>query len=116
MPLGGRPGGRTQMSSSTRLYGLIWALFAVGLWGCGSDAPMSAVQSPAPPASTVVAEVTQRTVPIYGEFAARTRAMQTVELRARVEGFLEQVLFQEGAPVQAPHGRPGARQDVGHTP
>jgi membrane fusion protein (multidrug efflux system) len=39
-------------------------------------------------------------VPIYDEFVARTQAIQTVELRARVEGFLEQVRFQQGALVK----------------
>jgi multidrug resistance efflux pump len=63
---------------------------------------MFAAQSPGTPAPTVViAEITQRTAPIYDEFVARTQAMHTVELRARVEGFLEQVLFQEGSLVQA---------------
>ena len=61
---------------------------------------MFAAQSPGTPAPTVVAaEVTLRGVPIYDEFVARTDAMHTVELRARVEGFLDQVLFQEGAAV-----------------
>ena len=63
---------------------------------------MATAQIPAPQAPTVVvAEVTQKTVPLYSEFVARTEAIQTVELRARVEGFLEQVLFQEGAVVKA---------------
>jgi membrane fusion protein (multidrug efflux system) len=95
-----RPYGQPQRSRLTCLRGLIWALFAVGLWG--ADALMFAAQSPGTPAPTVVvAEVTPRTVPIYEEFVARTQAIHTVELRARVEGFLEQVLFQEGALVKA---------------
>jgi multidrug efflux pump subunit AcrA (membrane-fusion protein) len=77
---------------------LIVALFAIGLWG--ADTPLFAAQSPAPPAPTVVAEVTQRTVPLYDEFVARTQAVHTVELRARVEGFPEQVLFREGSMVK----------------
>ena len=63
---------------------------------------MATAQMPAPQAPTVViAKVIQKTVPLYSEFVARTEAIQTVELRARVEGFLEQVLFQEGAAVKA---------------
>ncbi len=35
-------------------------------------------------------------VNIYGEFAGRIRAQQFVEIRARVEGYLESMLFAEG--------------------
>src|SRR5215813_6915571 len=54
----------------------------------------------APPPPTVVVEaVTQKTVPIYSEYVGQTRAEDTVELRARVEGVLEKVYFHEGTPV-----------------
>src|SRR5678815_4202122 len=53
-----------------------------------------------PPATVVVAEVQQRTVPIYSEFVGQTTADNTVELRARVEGVLQKVYFREGAPVR----------------
>jgi membrane fusion protein, multidrug efflux system len=53
-----------------------------------------------PPPSVVVAEVAQRTVPIYSEFVGQTAASQTVEIRARAQGMLEKVLFAEGAAVK----------------
>jgi membrane fusion protein (multidrug efflux system) len=53
-----------------------------------------------PPPSVVVAEVSQKTVPIYSEYVGQTRADNTVELRARVEGLLQKVYFREGAPVK----------------
>lgn len=53
-----------------------------------------------PPATVVVAEVSQRTVPIYSEFVGQTRAEETVELRARVEGILQKVYFREGSAVR----------------
>jgi multidrug efflux pump subunit AcrA (membrane-fusion protein) len=53
-----------------------------------------------PPPAVVVAEVSQRTVPIYSEFVGQTKAKETVELRARVEGVLEKIYFKEGAPVK----------------
>jgi membrane fusion protein, multidrug efflux system len=53
-----------------------------------------------PPPAVVVAEVPQRTVPIYSEFVGQTKAKETVELRARVEGVLEKIYFKEGAPVK----------------
>jgi membrane fusion protein, multidrug efflux system len=52
-----------------------------------------------PPPAVVVAEVSQRTVPLVRDFTARTEAVPTVEVRARVAGVLEQILFKEGSEV-----------------
>jgi membrane fusion protein (multidrug efflux system) len=58
--------------------------------------------APAPPLPTVVvALVEQKAVDILGDYVARTEAVPTVELRARVSGVLEQVLFKEGTAVKA---------------
>jgi membrane fusion protein (multidrug efflux system) len=46
-----------------------------------------------------VAEIIQKTVPIYSEYVGQTRADDTVDLRARVEGVLQKVFFKEGSPV-----------------
>jgi RND family efflux transporter MFP subunit len=56
-----------------------------------------ALRSPA----VVVTPVLPQTVPISREFVARTEARETVEIRARVEGFLEKVFFKEGSKVKA---------------
>jgi membrane fusion protein (multidrug efflux system) len=53
-----------------------------------------------PPPAVVVAEVVKKTVPITAEFVAQTDAVQTVELRARVQGVLERVRFKEGSVVK----------------
>ena len=53
-----------------------------------------------PPATVIVVEASQRTVPIYSEFVGQTRADETVELRARVEGILLKVHFKEGSSVR----------------
>ena len=42
-----------------------------------------------------IAPATQDDVEIYGEYVGRVRAQQFVEVRARVEGYLEQMLFAE---------------------
>lgn len=42
----------------------------------------------------------QENVEIYGEYVGRIKAQQFVEVRARVEGFLEQMLFEEGTHVK----------------
>lgn len=62
------------------------------------DESKAAVTSPPP--SVVVTAVVQKTVPIYSEFVGQTAADQTVEVRARVQGVLEKILFDEGAPVR----------------
>jgi membrane fusion protein (multidrug efflux system) len=67
--------------------------------GCGRKDASKASVAPPPP-SVVVAEVAQKTVPIFSEFVGQTAANQTVEVRARVQGMLEKVFFDEGAPVR----------------
>ena len=82
------------------LVGLCGLMVAMLVWG-RNERGMAVAQMPAPPAPTVVvAEVLQKTVPLSEEYVARTEAVQTVELRARVEGFLEHVSFQEGSLVK----------------
>ena len=66
---------------------------------CGGKQPAKSTVA-APPPVVIVAQVDQRTVPIYSEYVGQTRAEDTVELRARVEGVLQKVYFTEGTPVQ----------------
>ena len=68
--------------------------------GCGDKVALKVEPSHLAPPTVVVAQVEQRTVPIYSEFVGQTRAQVTVELRARVEGVLERVYFREGQPVR----------------
>ncbi len=49
-----------------------------------------------PPPKVTVAQPIQKPVTDYLEFTGNIAAVQIVELRARVEGYLEQVLFQDG--------------------
>lgn len=44
--------------------------------------------------------VRTRNVEIYGEFPGKIRAQQFVEVRARVEGYLEKMMFEEGTRVE----------------
>ena len=46
-----------------------------------------------------VEKVKQEDVAIYGEYVGRIRAQQFVEIRARVEGYLEKMLFEEGTHI-----------------
>ena len=53
---------------------------------------------PVPPV-VIVEPVGQDDVEIYGDYVGRIRAQQFVEVRARVEGFLESMAFEEGTYV-----------------
>lgn len=64
--------------------------------------PMVLRKEPAqavPPTVEVVA-VPVRDVNIYGEYVGRIRAQQFVEVRAHVEGYLQNMLFTEGAYIE----------------
>ena len=53
-----------------------------------------------PEVPTVIVEPAERdNVEIFGEYVGRIRAQQFVEVRARVEGYLESMLFAEGTYV-----------------
>jgi membrane fusion protein (multidrug efflux system) len=83
-------------TARTRLA-LLLALLAPA---CGDDAPDGAA-AVAPPAPTVVvADVEVRDVPVVRDFVARTEAVETVEVQARVEAILEEMAFEEGRTVE----------------
>src|SRR5215475_10732002 len=89
------------MGSSKRLALTALALTLL-LAGSACDRKPKEVKGTAasPPPTVVVATVEQRTVPIVRDFVARTEAIPTVEVRARVPGVLEQVLYKEGTEVK----------------
>jgi membrane fusion protein (multidrug efflux system) len=73
------------------LSGLVATLAA----GCGNkEAPVGA------PPEVYVADVVQKDVPVYMELVGQTRGSQDVEIRARVEGYLDKVAFTEGSFVR----------------
>jgi membrane fusion protein (multidrug efflux system) len=49
----------------------------------------------------VAATVVQKTVPVYVEYVGETEAKETVDLRARVQGYLTEMRFQEGGLVRS---------------
>jgi membrane fusion protein (multidrug efflux system) len=75
----------------------------LALAGTGCDRAKAGKDAKAggpPPPGVVVARVEQRTVPIVRDFIARTVAIPTVDVRARVAGVLERVLYREGTEVR----------------
>ncbi|SPR98402.1 lipoprotein, component of acridine efflux pump, similar to acrA [Cupriavidus taiwanensis] len=66
--------------------------------GCGKEKPAAV----APPAAEVgVITVALRDVPLIFDFVGQTQSSQQVEIRARVNGFLEKRVYAEGALVKA---------------
>ena len=78
---------------------LLLSSAALLISGCSKVAPTKTEASVPPPPTVVVADVQQKTVPIYSEYVGQTKAYETVEVRARVEGILKRVYFKEGTPV-----------------
>ncbi|MGH9158976.1 MAG: efflux RND transporter periplasmic adaptor subunit [Vicinamibacteraceae bacterium] len=78
-------------------YGFM-LLFAAVLSACSRTAAQPA--DPPPPKVTV-AEVLDREVIEWDEFTGRLEAVDTVEVRPRVSGYVSKVLFKEGALVKA---------------
>jgi RND family efflux transporter MFP subunit len=54
-----------------------------------------------PPPEVIVTTVRPQSVPLYGEYVARTEALETVDIMARVDGFLDDIRFSEGIEVDA---------------
>jgi multidrug efflux system membrane fusion protein len=73
-------------------------LLAVSLSGCGDTPAQQA--APSPP-SVTVAQPTKRTVTDWDEFTGRFEAIEEVQVRARVGGFVTSVEFRDGAIVHA---------------
>jgi len=69
------------------------------LAGCSAGGRKSGPAAAATP--VVVVEIQPADVPISSEFAAQTYARDMVEVRGRVEGYLERWLFRPGSEVRA---------------
>ena len=80
--------------------GLLVAMLALTIVGCSRKDASKTAANQIPPPAVVVEQVEQKTVPIYSEYVGQTKADNTVELRARVEGILQKVHFKEGTTVQ----------------
>ncbi len=94
-------GNLIDMPGRPALAPLAGLLAAILLTGCGDKADRQApAASASPPAVTVVTTRLADVTPAFG-FNGRVVAEDTVDLRARVAGFLQKRLFEEGADVKA---------------
>jgi membrane fusion protein, multidrug efflux system len=72
----------------------LMVLLAVALSGCGDKPPQPAAAAPPP---VTIAQPTKRTVTDWDEFTGRFDAVEEVQVRARVGGFVTNVEFRDGA-------------------
>jgi len=89
---------RTVQYRSLRDLTPIAVLLALGLSGC-DDKPVAQAAASAPPVA--VAQPIRRTVTDWDEFTGRFDAVEEVQVRARVGGFVTGVEFRDGAIVNA---------------
>ncbi len=74
----------------------MFAISLVLLAGCEKKTP----NAPPPPPTVTVTQPVQRVVTDYLELTGNTQAINTVQLVARVAGYLEKVFFQDGQIVK----------------
>src|SRR6202521_5637359 len=67
---------------------------------CGLVAPAVAQQTPPAAVTVGVVKAEHRPIEKTLDFVGRAEAVNRVEIRARVQGFLEAVLFKEGDPIK----------------
>ena len=72
---------------------------ALAVCGCGNSG--GGAQSGPPPPQVSVAKVLERRVKDWDEFTGRLQAVETVEIRPRVSGYIDRVAFTEGGQVKS---------------
>ena len=75
-------------------------VIALAMAGCGSQAAESEGGGMPPPAEVSVAQVLSKQVRQWDEFTGRVAAVESVELRPRVSGYVERVVYKEGQEVK----------------
>src|SRR5438876_1026140 len=80
--------------------GAVLVAICLSSLGCQSE-PRTTRAASIPAPLVAVTEVVPQDVPIYSEYAAQTFARDMVEVRGRVDGYIEKRLFQVGSDVTA---------------
>jgi RND family efflux transporter MFP subunit len=79
---------------------LLFLFTTTALSVAGCDQAQNAGQPSMPAPKVTVRQPVKRPIVNYREFTGRIEATDRVEVRARVKGFLEKILFKEGAEVK----------------
>ena len=77
---------------------LILSIALFDLTGCGQK---EETKPQARPAEVSVVKIEPRDTPVTFEYVAQTQSSQQVEIRARVNGFLDKRVYTEGSIVKA---------------
>ena len=80
---------------SSRVSTVALLVWSAVLAGCGGDAA-----APPPPPAVTVAAVPERDINEWDEFTGRLEAVDAVEIRPRVSGYIQRVAFAEGKEVR----------------
>jgi RND family efflux transporter MFP subunit len=88
------------MSLKTFFYVTSSSLVLVATMLLSTGCSRSAAQQRPPPPSVTVAPVEQKDIVEWDEFTGRTEPVQSVEVRPRVSGYLQEVRFQSGQLVK----------------
>jgi membrane fusion protein, multidrug efflux system len=75
---------------------LLVSALILAMWGCSK----ASLKPATPPATVIAMRVEPRTIPADVEYVGVTESSHIVELRARVEGYLESIHYQEGGAVR----------------
>ena len=79
---------------------LLSLLVTVLLTGCEAKSEEAEIASPPPPPEVDVVEIVAQPVILSESFTGRVEAAETVELRPRVSGYIQEVAFEEGELVE----------------
>jgi len=88
--------------AAARRFAVLMPCIVFLLTACNQETPPAAQgEDQAPPTPVTVATVLHESISEWDEFTGRLEAPQTVELRPRVSGYIDKVLFTEGSIVKA---------------
>ena len=87
------------LSASSRGI-LLGLLIAALLTGCEAKSEEAAAAAPPPPPEVEVVSMVAQPIVLSESFTGRVEAAETVELRSRVSGYIQEVAFEEGELVE----------------
>jgi len=90
--------GKTEWTSLKKISSVFCGIMLLALCGCHSGQP-AAPPAPPPPQVKVTHPIAKEIVD-YDEYTARLSPVNSVEIRARVNGYLQNVNFKDGALVK----------------
>lgn len=93
-------GDRTLFARSAPIVASLFLLVA-GLSGCSDDKSNAQTAAAPPPPAVTVAKPVKKLVSDFDEYVGRFEAVDFVEVRARVSGYLEKIHFTDGQLVKA---------------